>query len=149
MRLPRVRFTVRRMLVALGVAASAMGAARLHGDAVRFRARAALHARLQVRCAALADEYEAIYLRTADGYVLRDAPRVRVPIRSGAEGEPLQTSASWDDPAWAGADARTKAPHDAAGWRREASRHADLKAKYERAARYPWLPVPADPPEPR
>jgi hypothetical protein len=27
-------------------------------------------------------------------------------------------------------------------------RHARLKEKYLRAARYPWLPVEADPPEP-
>jgi hypothetical protein len=26
--------------------------------------------------------------------------------------------------------------------------HAALKAKYERAARYPWLPIAPDPPEP-
>jgi hypothetical protein len=25
---------------------------------------------------------------------------------------------------------------------------ADLRRKYEHAARYPWLPVEADPPEP-
>jgi hypothetical protein len=28
------------------------------------------------------------------------------------------------------------------------SYHRDLAAKYERAARYPWLPVEPDPPEP-
>ena len=27
-------------------------------------------------------------------------------------------------------------------------RHAELAQKYERAARYPWLPVTPDPPEP-
>ena len=27
--------------------------------------------------------------------------------------------------------------------------HAGLAAKYERAARYPWLPVEPDPPEPK
>lgn len=27
--------------------------------------------------------------------------------------------------------------------------HSKLRAKYERAARYPWLPVPPDPPEPK
>jgi hypothetical protein len=30
----------------------------------------------------------------------------------------------------------------------EASYYARLRAKYERAARYPWLPVEPDPPEP-
>ena len=30
-----------------------------------------------------------------------------------------------------------------------AAYHQRMKAKYERAARYPWLPVAPDPPEPR
>jgi hypothetical protein len=29
-----------------------------------------------------------------------------------------------------------------------ADHHASLARKYERAARYPWLPVEPDPPEP-
>jgi hypothetical protein len=27
--------------------------------------------------------------------------------------------------------------------------HGEMQAKYERAARYPWLPVSPDPPEPK
>ena len=33
--------------------------------------------------------------------------------------------------------------------RQRAIYHAALRRKYERAARYPWLPVPPDPPEPK
>ena len=32
---------------------------------------------------------------------------------------------------------------------RRAAYHASLKRKYERAARYPWLPVEPDPPPPK
>lgn len=32
--------------------------------------------------------------------------------------------------------------------RRLAGYHATLRRKYERAARYPWLPIEPDPPEP-
>jgi hypothetical protein len=34
-------------------------------------------------------------------------------------------------------------------WRRRADYHESLIVKYERAARYPWLPVAPDPPEPK
>src|SRR5262245_48388973 len=33
--------------------------------------------------------------------------------------------------------------------RRRQEYHAQLRRKYERAARHPWLPVPPDPPAPR
>ena len=33
--------------------------------------------------------------------------------------------------------------------RRRADHYARLRQKYDRAARYPWLPVESDPPEPR
>jgi hypothetical protein len=36
---------------------------------------------------------------------------------------------------------------DAAMNRKTAEYHAALRRKYEHAARYPWLPVKADPPE--
>lgn len=32
---------------------------------------------------------------------------------------------------------------------RRTDHHAALRAKYKRAARYPWLPVSPDPPEPK
>jgi len=35
------------------------------------------------------------------------------------------------------------------GYRRTALYYRRMRQKYERAARYPWLPVESDPPEPR
>ena len=37
---------------------------------------------------------------------------------------------------------------DAGVAKARAAHHAALRSKYERAARYPWLPVEPDPPEP-
>jgi hypothetical protein len=34
-------------------------------------------------------------------------------------------------------------------WERQGEWHWAMKRKYERAARYPWLPVAPDPPEPK
>ena len=48
-------------------------------------------------------------------------------------------------------DLAARSPRAAAQVRANAAirdRHARLKEKYWRAARYPWLPVEADPPEP-
>lgn len=37
---------------------------------------------------------------------------------------------------------------DRASWERKSAHYARLKVKYEYAARFPWLPVGPDPPEP-
>jgi hypothetical protein len=39
--------------------------------------------------------------------------------------------------------------YDADSLRRRSEYHRRLRRKYERAARYPWLPVAPDPPEPK
>jgi hypothetical protein len=36
-----------------------------------------------------------------------------------------------------------------ARFKRQADHHESMAVKYERAARYPWLPVDPDPPEPK
>lgn len=45
-------------------------------------------------------------------------------------------------------EAGTWTGSDLARWLRKQSHYDALKVKYERAARYPWLPVVPDPPEP-
>ena len=147
MRLPRVRFTARSMIIAVAVAAMAMGIARLLVLSGRYRSRARLHASLEKKCARLADEFEIIYVHTANGWALRDAPDVLVPMPGYAPTEQIRTTATWNFPSWEGADSRTQAPHDADEWRSEATRHSRLKAKYEQAACHPWLPVPPEVPE--
>ncbi len=87
MPLPRVRFTVRRMIVAVAIVALIAGGTRLH---------------------ILSREYN----RRAMRYGAMSA------MSRHHLGEPI------------------------VGY------YADLSEKYERAARYPWLPVAADPPVP-
>src|SRR5271155_4383019 len=113
MRIPRVRFAVRHMMIGVAVVAMVSGVAQLLALSGRHRARAGLHARLERKCARLADEFEATYVRTAAGWELRDAPNVLVPIPEYAPAERLRTMATWNFPSWEGADARTQAPHDA------------------------------------
>lgn len=98
MRLPRPRFTVRRMMLAVALLAVLLGADKLRQQSAQYRERA---------------EECAIYETDSRG-VLMD------------EGDP---------------DRRVFLA-------REAEYYSRLKAKYERAARYPWLPVKPDSPEP-
>jgi hypothetical protein len=137
------------MMIGVVVVAMVMGVAQLLALSGRHRARAGLHGSLERKCARLADEFEATYVRTAAGCALRDAPNVLVPLPEYAPAQRLRTMATWNYPSWEGADARTQAPHDADEWRSEAARHSRLRAKYERAAWNPWVSVPPDPAEPK
>ena len=110
--MPRARFTIRRMMVAVAIVALLLG-----GDVLR-RKRSG-------------------YLARADAEAARELEsRAKVKVYEGA----IETSA---------------APSVAEGYRHrvemyrdEANHHGRLRRKYARAARYPWLPVEPDPPEP-
>lgn len=104
MKLPRVRFTVRRMMVAVAVCAAMGGAEATRRRWVRLAREYEFRAKVNKR---LAPSY----------YRLASTP---------------------------GADT------DAAeGWRRAGDHYRALQEKYERAARYPFLPVAPDPPRPK
>jgi hypothetical protein len=115
MRLPRVRFTLRGLMIvvagAAGLMAAWIGLARLRLLASDYRARAKQHAGIEET------------LRRIIASAGADSP---VDISPG----PGLRSRRFT--AWA------VAKHEAA-----------LCRKYERAARYPWLRVEPDPPEPR
>jgi hypothetical protein len=101
---PRVRFTIRWLMVAVTIVGSVSATfVGLGKRADRFRALAKYHGE------------QVLDLETvADG-------RFRV-VGHTRDGEPVvQTTVC---------------------------RHAELAQKYERAARYPWLPVAPDPPAP-
>ena len=98
---PRVRFTVRRLMVAVAVVAILCGASVLVRRSSYFRAKA-----------------------------------VRYRVRVGMERSllsMLMMRYDSSEPEWAG-------PR-----RRRISRLQELMRKYDRAARYPWLPVAPDP----
>jgi hypothetical protein len=147
MQFPALRFRIVWMIVAVAVVAGALGVARLLVISRQYRGQAGLHAGLEKKCTRLAEEFESIYVLTPNGWALRDAPDVLVPmprIRGKAPESRIRTSATWNTPVWEGADERTQAPHDADEWRDEAARHGRLKAKYEHAAQYPWLSVDSE-----
>jgi hypothetical protein len=118
MPLPRVRFTVRRMMIVVAIAAIAVWLpviltrrAKYHRLAREFDTKVTVARALGPHGGVHAN---AVAIRVANVYVLRQEPG------SG--------------------------PFDCVG--AHSDYYAAMKAKYERAARYPFLPVAPDPPEP-
>ena len=116
MRLPRPRFSVRRLMVAVAVVAlardrSSPGAAQLYLE------KAANH-----------EGFRALVLRSPDSIT------------------------HWED-RWTaqreGKPARYPWPGGPPFVPSMAKYHDEMRLKYERAARYPWLPVSPDPTEPK
>jgi hypothetical protein len=121
MPLPRVRFTVRRMMIAAAVVALPLGW-------WRYR-----------EMTALADRYRQRYgwytgLAALDLGEAEDWDRMAVEKRK----DPAQ------HPAWT-LDQMAAA---SAGKRKMGNYYRDLASKYARAVARPWLPVAPDPPEP-
>jgi hypothetical protein len=108
MRLPRVRFTVRRMMVSVAVASSCVAAYLVATRGGEFREEAIEYLqREQFRVKA--EHY---------GHRLADLSDIKV---IPGHPDPLHRRREYYD---------------------------QMRKKYERAARYPWLPVAPDPPEP-
>ena len=101
MRLPPLRFTVKRMMVAVALVGTGLGVA----------------IERRKRFERIADHHRAEFQRLA-----RRLPQI-------GYGDPF------DDPILGPV------------WRR-LEWHEPMRLKYEHAARYPWLPVEPDPPEP-
>jgi hypothetical protein len=155
MRLPRFRPWM--PLIAAAVVGLIVSSGITWSRWSRFRRRASDHALLERRALLIADAGEgsaAGARRRAELERRMAAEEKRLPA-AGAGGASRSVDPS---PVRRAADRDGVARWDrtAAGWaewsaghRARASYHARLRRKYERAARYPWLPVPADPPEPR
>jgi hypothetical protein len=125
MRLPRVRFTMRVMLIAVAGVALLMGGLRLLWLRNAYQKAAMAHA-----------AYENL-ARTLQRMVENEGKDERELLTAfGMEVEP-ESKAIKEQRA---ADARTN--------QRTAEYHAALKHKYERAASRPWLSLPPDPPPP-
>jgi len=106
-------------MIAVAVVAVGLGTAGVIRRAIDFRAKAARHARMRAQCL----ECVETFVRAAQSHSeMLDS--IRPPF-----GEPEMVESS-----------RTQEE-----WEREAVRQLELKIKYERAARYPWLPVAPDP----
>jgi hypothetical protein len=122
MRLPRVRFTVRQMMVAVAFVAVVTGATVIVRRHRIYRVRAAFHAQ-QEQVAAKRWRY---WSQEAAG--LSGPAGNRSPPRSDQERERAVVIVNYS---------RNRVAH-----------HARLRVKYERVARYPWLPIDPDPPSP-
>jgi len=130
MRLPRVRFTVRRMMIAVAIVgvllASGMEARWLHRKHREYVNRASIDS-----------EGERLYSEWAAWDIKHESDLRSMFKRYGHEG--------LDDWARRMADYHGRQAAKFTLW---ANYHARMKAKYEAAARRPWLPVEPDPPEP-
>jgi hypothetical protein len=126
MRIPRVRFTIRLLMIVVAVVGVFLTVARLVYLWRHYESLAAMHASKEVT-----------YVRQTQGYERKrdwcaQQATIQSPSVRGSTWERLATSN--------GATA-----HDL---RRLAAYESRLKSKYERAARHPWLPVTLDLPEP-
>ena len=142
MPLPRFQFTVRRMMIVVAIAAVALGANDLRWrrdryDALRstheWRARGSSTSAEGHSSTAAANEREVERLRAAiraGHYPLRPAAEAVAQITSNIEGAASIERAAERQ------------------FRARARFHELLRKKYEHAARYPWLAVEPDPPEP-
>jgi hypothetical protein len=112
MQIPRARFTVRRMMVAVAI----VGVLLAVGELMRRRA---------------------VYLDRAERYQSMAKPRFGwTPPFDANEAEVRKAIAEF------------RATREADLNRPEVQRWLRLARKYDHAARYPWLPVAPDPPEP-
>jgi hypothetical protein len=124
-RLPRVRFTVRGMMIAVASVALFMGGLRLLWVRSVYRKAAIAHA-----------AYENL-ARTLQTMVENEGENERELLAAfGMKVEPESEAVK----AKRSADARVNL--------RAAEYHAALKHKYEKAASRPWAPIAPDPPPP-
>ena len=139
MRLPRVRFTIRRMMVAVAVLAMLISADQLHRRSTRYRKMASLFGQLET---ASRDRQ-----RTAERSSLQRSERAKSWV------------AGWgpfnDDQHRASVVAQTKDWIEAGYLRQEATVYAaeadwysQSRQQYEHAASYPWEPLAPHPPWP-
>jgi hypothetical protein len=125
-----MRFTVRRLMVVVALAGLMMG-----GGVWGFRMW-----RLSGVCAAQAQSYK------SRAFIFANLEEIRL----GALDSDIDTSGySWRREnrrrleGWA-----ARSGVEPARYARMAAHYAALVRKYERAARYPWLPLEPDPPQP-
>ena len=124
MRLPRPQFTVRRLMLVVALAGLALGGGIWGSKMWRLSGVHARTARFHRSWLGLYRQRETVILKSL-GRLEQFAAQHALPPPSVARHR-----------------------DDAAGYARKADFREALALKYERAARYPWLPVETDPPEP-
>jgi hypothetical protein len=119
--MPRPRYTLRWMMVAVAIAGIGLGGYRMHRHRLRSLERARSYAESERYCSFMWSEVSAY-------------PNFRWPGDHRPPSSPEELRKA------------EEVAHSS--WERKIDYHANLRRKYERAARYPWLPVAPDPPEP-
>jgi hypothetical protein len=131
MRLPRVQFTVRRLMIAVAVVAILFGVGlhiRLSRLSANFAKRAAMYAKFESVW-----REQGLFCREQEEQLRKWANDPR----QGVDGPEFWGRLAQDETDRA-EKLKTLADFD-----------ASMKAKYEAVARRPWLPVEPDPPSPR
>jgi hypothetical protein len=141
MRLSRVRFTVRNLVIVVAVVAIAIGAEMTRRRWVSYRKQAAEFAKLEQGMLWTAGRREAEVARRE-----REVEELKEKAKR-VEGYP-DYSRNSERIADAMTQRTTMITDEAAHLRQRAAVYSKLKEKYSHAARYPWLPVEPDPPEP-
>jgi hypothetical protein len=143
--MPRPRFTIRRMMVAVAGVAVACEVANLAWASERYRSLASHYSRRAGASLVAAAVFQDAIPQAEDD--VRFAEQM---IRWSREKHRSED--------WIGqqVDERARLQRVVEDYkervdqgRREAKYDHQLASKYERAARYPWLPVAPDPPEPK
>jgi hypothetical protein len=134
MRLPRVRFTVRRMMIAVAVIAILCGVGLQIRRAIRLSRLSAEYAQQAAKYA----EFESTWRQSERHHREREQELRKLvdDPRQGVDGPEF-----WRRQAKIEADQAEKL-------KPLVEFHATMKAKYQAAARRPWLPVDPDPPWP-
>jgi hypothetical protein len=145
----QIRFRVRTMLILVFVVALGLGLFVLRSRSIVFHRRAAQAEWFRQRYAALASRWmtEAQEARVS----LREYKRPVRQLEARVNSEDPWTvtlSPKAPDLSEEGNQEVEDLPRSVRIGRKLADHYAALQAKYERAARYPWLPVETYPPEP-
>jgi hypothetical protein len=119
--------TVRRWMIAVAVVGIALGVVSMVRRSRCMLARAVIHAR---------EEREAIDVLSRPGV-----------LRAAAVNMVNETH-RWQPGGMRFEETQEFFGQMLASWQRRADYHGAMRRKYERAARYPWLPVEQDPPWP-
>ena len=136
--MPRFRFTVRRMMVAVAIVSILIGAEAMRRRREVLASKASSSRLRQGVNQRMVEEWD------------RLMPKV---IRIVRESERLASSRPGDDEAKRSLSKTERkyqsVTREVKTYERNARHWQMVAEKYERAARYPWLPVAPDPPEPK
>jgi hypothetical protein len=155
MRLPRVRFTVRRMMVAVVVVAIGLAGLQawlLRTRGLRYQQRAQFHAHWEAHWRRGVERLRRGVVKRPDVLPLPSRTGLRYGFQPGSKdliAEYNGPSMKLDPPIPTDSERLRYIRYKAAVCARWMTFHAKLRQNYERAARYPWLPFEPDPPMPK